>query len=197
MNGKYKMLNRIVKKLTLLISFYSIILTCSAEEVSLGKIDAPVTIIEYGSITCDYCIHFHRKVLPNIKASYIDTGKVRFIYRHFPTSEPALQAAIAAQCSGGKYYEMLDRLYLSTADWLQADNRNQIFVKQANSLGIDSALFSRCLNDKKQRENIIVQQREASEKYDVIGTPTFIINNKVISGKTTFSEMESILNKML
>lgn len=97
----YKHLNQTLIIISLMISFP---VNGVTEDIVLGNDKAPVTIIEYGSLTCDYCIHFHREVLPAIQSRYINNDKVRFIYRDFPTGEAAIRGAVAARCAGGKYY---------------------------------------------------------------------------------------------
>ena len=169
----------------------------SSEEISLGSMQAPITLIEYGSLTCDNCISFHKYVYPRIKKRYIDTGTVRFIYRHFPTSEAAVHGAHAAQCAGDKYYEMLDELFSTVADWYQAENRYTIFVKQATSLGLNSEVYLTCISDKKHLDDIVSQQHAAREDLDVRGTPTFFINGKIVRGKKSYVEMKALISEAL
>jgi len=174
-----------------------IVSSTSAEEVSLGNTQAPVTLIEYGSLTCSKCLHFHKYVFPQIKKNYIDEGIVRFIYRHFPTSGAAVHGARAAQCAGEKYYEMLDVLFSTVANWSRAENRDEIFVKQATSLGLNSEEFLTCISDKKLLDDILNQQQAAKSDLDVSGTPTFFINRKIVRGKRSFVEMKVLISEAL
>lgn len=169
----------------------------SSEEVSLGSTQAPITLIEYGSLTCGNCISFHKQVFPQIKKHYIETDTVRFIYRHFPTSGSAVYGARAAQCAGNKYYEMLDKLFSTVADWYQSENRDAIFVKQATSLGLNSKEFLKCISDKKLLDDILNQQHTARSDLDVTGTPTFFINGKIVRGKKSFVEIKVLINEAL
>ena len=169
----------------------------SSEVVSLGSKQAPVTIIEYGSLTCGKCLHFHKYVYPKIKKHYIDTGIVRFIYRHFPTSGSAVHGARAAQCAGDKYYEMLDALFTTVANWYQAENKGNMFVKQATLLGLNSEEFLTCISNKKLLDEILNQQQAAKRDLDVIGTPTFFINGKIVRGKRSFVEMKALISEAL
>ena len=169
----------------------------SSEEISLGDAQAPISFIEYGSLTCDGCISFHRNVLPRVKKHYIDTGSVRFVFRHFPTSEVAIHAAVAAQCAGEKYYEMLDELYSTVSGWYKAENRNGIFIQQATSLGLDSEVFESCLSDTGNFADIVNQRRTARENHDVTGTPTFFINGKIVRGKKSFVEIKALFSEAL
>jgi len=190
---------------TLLISL-TLLVGCEQESTSairqvrtdivLGDVQAPVTLIEYGSLTCDYCIRFHREVLPQVKSRYIDPGKVRFIYRHFPTGRAAMLGAIAAQCAGDQYYEMLDRLY-SSLDWSQATNIKSALIQQGSLLGLEAISFRTCLNNSRQENDVISEQRTASEVYGVNGTPTFVINGEVVQGQKTFDAMSVLIDKAL
>nr|BAJ06931.1 disulfide isomerase [uncultured bacterium] len=168
-----------------------------SEEVSLGSNQAPVTIIEYGSLTCGKCLSFHRHVYPKLKKQYIDTGTVRFIFRHFPTGEAAVYGARAVNCTGDKYYEMLDKLFSTTDKWIRAENREAIFVKYATSLELNSEAFVTCIRNKKHLDNILLQQNAARKHLDVIGTPTFFINEKIVRGKRSFLEMEALISEAI
>lgn len=185
-----------MKQFVILITLFAISLTAMAKEHALGKSDAPITLIEYGSLTCDACNYFHRAVLPSIDKNYIQKGEVQYIYRHFPTGAAALQGAIAVQCAGDQYYEMLDKLYLNIEHWYEADNQKEVLTKHAQSLGVDAAAFTLCINGEQQKTNVLAQQQEASKKYGVIGTPTFVINGKVVKGKRSFAQMQQLLDSV-
>ena len=169
----------------------------ASKEITLGSEKAPVTLIEYGSLTCDNCVRFHRNVFPRIKKQYIDSGTIRFIYRHFPTSDAAVRGAIASQCAGEKSYEMLDELYSTVADWYQADNRDSIFAQKASSLGLNSEAYLSCLSDSKNLDEIKNQQQAAKKDLDVTGTPTFFINGKIVRGKQSFVEIKALVGEAL
>lgn len=174
---------------------YPMVSAASNKELALGSDNAPVTLIEYGSLTCDFCIAFHRNVLPRVKKRYINGGAARFIFRHFPTSETAVHAAVAAQCAGDKYYKMLDELYASVAGWYQAEDRNGFFTQQASSIGLNAEKFRACLNEKKHFEDILNRQRIARKEHDVTGTPTFFINGKIVRGKQSFAEIKKLIDE--
>jgi len=169
----------------------------SSEEITLGSEQAPVTLIEYGSLTCDNCVRFHRNVFPRIRKHYINSGKVRFVYRHFPTSDAAVHGAIASQCAGEKSYEMLDKLFSTVADWYQADNKDSIFSQHASSLGLNSEIYLSCINDPKHLDEITNQQHAARKEFDVTGTPTFLINGKIVGGKRSFVEIKALISEAL
>lgn len=169
----------------------------SSEELSLGSKQAPVTIIEYGSLTCDNCLSFHKYVYPQFKQHYIDTGTVRFIYRHFPTGGAAVYGARAANCAGDKYYDMLDTLFFTVGKWVRAQNRDELFVKYATSLGVNSEAFVTCISNEKLLDDILDQQKAAKKDLDVTATPTFFINGKIVRGKRSFTEMKALISEAL
>ena len=169
----------------------------SSEELSLGSKQAPVTIIEYGSLTCDNCLSFHKYVYPQFKKHYIDTETVRFIFRHFPTGGAAVYGARAADCAGDKYYEMLDTLFSNVGKWAREENKDAIFVKYATSLGVNSEAFTACIGNKNHLDEILSQQKAAKKDLDVIGTPTFFINGNMVRGKRSFVEMKALISKAL
>lgn len=169
----------------------------ASNETALGRAQAPVTIIEYGSLTCDYCINFHKAVLPHIQSRYIDAGKVRFIYRDFPTSEAAIRGAVAARCAGDKYYKMLNVLFADVGRWATADDVDAALAQQAASLDIDEKHFNACFNDPLQSQAIAEQQEQVNTELDVLGTPTFLINGKIARGKKTIVEMEALIKAAL
>ncbi|TQV87583.1 thioredoxin domain-containing protein [Aliikangiella coralliicola] len=162
-------------------------------EIALGKEDSPITMIEYGSLTCDHCIGFHRKILPIIKEKYIKSGKVRFIYRHYPTSKVALQAAIAVECAAENHYEVLNNFYFNIKDWYSPKNRNEAFKKHAQIKEEDTFRYDKCLENEETGKKIMADQKAAYEKYDIQGTPSFIVNGKVFKGEHSLEDLEKII----
>lgn len=173
------------------------LVAAAKDELALGSEFAPVTLIEYGSLTCDYCIHFHREVLPHISSKYIETGRVRFIFRDFPTSENAHRGAVAARCTGDRYYKMLDILFTEVGRWSQSRDVDAALTHHATAIGLKKKPFLNCLNDTRQHVAVTKEQQEAKTKLNVIGTPTFLINGKLVRGKKTIEEMEILLKEAL
>ena len=190
-------MKNVIIKIQLLIFITLATLFCSTlvlSDIEMGNSKAPVTLIEYGSITCGKCVRFHRNVLPLIKSHYIEAGIVRFIYRDFPTSTEATRGAIAAHCAGpDQYYMMLDALYDSVGVWSKATDVDIALTDVAISKGLNRDSFVSCLNDPEQLNGVEKDKEEAILEFDVYGTPTFIINGKIIRGLKTFSEMEVLL----
>lgn len=167
-------------------------------EPSLGDARAPVTIVEYGSLTCGYCVRFHREVFPLIKSRHIDTGRVRFVYRDFPTGAAATRGAIAARCAGlDQYYTMLNALFVAVGQWSRARDVDAALIQQATSLGMDDVAFRACLKDPRHMRKLRDDQRRATHQYTVLGTPTFLINGRIVTGIQTIDEMEVLMEEAL
>lgn len=167
-------------------------------DFSIGAADAKVTIIEYASMTCPHCAKFHKDVYPALKSKYIDTGKVRFIFRDFPLNPRAFGGSMLARCIGGdKGLALLETLFDKQADWafVEANPKQALFdvVKQA---GFTQESFEKCLTDQKLFENLTAMQRRASEVHKVASTPTFFVNGKRVVGPT-IEDFDKLIEPML
>ena len=112
-----------------------------------GQADAPVTIVEYASMTCPHCSHFHETTYPEMKKKYIDTGKVRFIFREFPLDELAVAASMLARCAGGeKSIALIDVLFASQDKWAARDPIPAL-LQISKQAGFTQASFDQCLKD--------------------------------------------------
>lgn len=166
-------------------------------EKALGHVQAPVTLIEYGSLACDYCIRFHREVLPLIQSRHIDSGRVRFIFRDFPTSEASARGAVAARCANDKYYDMLKTLFSNVAQWSLSDDIDASLARLAKPLGIEAKQFDACLKDPNNNRAIVKAQQDSRVKFNIVGTPTFLINGKIVRGRKSIEEMEILIKDAL
>jgi len=138
-----------------------------------GQANAPITLIEYSDFTCGYCLKFFRRTWPRIQERYVNTGKVRFLYRDFPRGDQGagLDAATATRCAGeqGQYWAMHDRLF---SEGGQLDK--QVYQRHAATLRLDSAAFERCMSDGRYTKAIFEDRKEANE-WGFHGTPGFIL----------------------
>ncbi len=181
-----------------LLILFSILSSDIQAELALGDADASVTIIEYASLTCGYCVRFHREVLPEIKSRHISKGNVRFIYRHYPTSHAALRGAVAVNCAGPEHYHnMLNILFATVEGWSRSRNIDFALTESAASIGLNNKEFGECLNDPKQEEAVKSMKENAAFDYDVAGTPSFLINEKLIRGIKNIDEMEMLIQEAL
>lgn len=144
-----------------------------------GNPDAPVTLIEYSDFTCGYCVKFFRDTWPRLQKQYVETGKVRLLYRDYPRDPegPAMTAAIAARCAGdqGHYWEMHDRLFGGPIDI----DRLQAFGK---TIGLNQPAFAACLRDAPHRQAIL-QDKEDGIRIGFVGTPGFVLFRTDRAGK--------------
>lgn len=162
-----------------------------------GKADAPVTIIEYASMTCSHCATFHNETYPALKAKYIDTGKVRFVLREFPLDPLAAAGFMLARCAGdGKYYPLVEVLFQKQRDWV-VQKPIEPLMAIAKQAGFTQESFEKCLADQKILEGIESVRTRAAEKLGVNSTPTFFINGKVHRGTLTIQELEKQIEPYL
>jgi protein-disulfide isomerase len=163
-------------------------------DMALGAMDAPVTVIEYASMTCSHCANFHTGPLKALKAKYIDTGKVRMIFREFPFDPLALQAAMLARCAGDKhYFGMLDVLFKNQMKWAKADNPQDALGKIARLGGFTEARFKTCMSDQALADIILQNRLNGSKEFDVNSTPSFIVNGVKTSGTMTIEKWDELL----
>ena len=166
-------------------------------DVVVGKADAPVTIIEYASMTCSHCATFHNTTYPVLKQKYIDTGKVRYILREFPLDPLAAGAFMLARCAGNdKYYPMVEMLFQKQKEWV-VQNPIPPLLALAKQAGFTQESFESCLKDQKILEAIESVRTHGAEKLGVNSTPTFFINGKVFRGSLTPDELDKQLQPLL
>jgi protein-disulfide isomerase len=167
----------------------------------LGKDDAPVTIVEYASFTCGHCANFHTKTFPALKEKYIDTGKVKLIFRVFPTgpAELSIAAGMLAHCAGKeRYFAMTSALFETQRNWAGTNDPVPILLKLANQAGISNEKFTECLSDKKLAQEIQLTGLRGFETFGVEGTPTFFINGtQVIDGDATIEQFAKVIDPLI
>ena len=168
-------------------------------DLTLGSADAKVTIVEYASMTCPHCAHFETDVFENLKKKYIDSGKVRFVYREFPLDNLAAAVSMLARCAGGdKTFPMIQTFYAKQADWAftQGNPVPKLFdiAKQA---GFTQESFDKCLTDQKLLDQITAQRTRASDTFGVNATPTFFINGKKLQETPTLEAFDKVIEPLL
>jgi len=153
-------------------------------DLVVGDAKAPVTIVEYASMTCGHCANFHTKVFPTLKEKYVDTGKVRFIMREFPLDNLAAAASMLARCAGeGKALPLISALFAKQDDWafVKGDPRPEL-LKFAKQAGFTQESFEKCLTDQKLLDDISSIRSRAADTFGVNATPTFFVNGKKLNG---------------
>jgi protein-disulfide isomerase len=155
-----------------------------ADEHVLGKVDAPVTIIEYASMTCPHCADFHEKTMPRIKSEYIDKGLVRFVFRPFPLDQLAARATLLAQCAPGEgYFSMLDILFRSQRDWSSTTDPVAALKQIGRTVGLSDANMDRCMADQAAVDKVVAGMQDAQSRFGINSTPSFVVNGKTYTNR--------------
>jgi protein-disulfide isomerase len=164
---------------------------------SIGKADAPVTIIQYVSLTCPNCAKFQTGVLPKLKKAYIDKGKVRLILREYPIGQVAVAAALAVRCVPEKdYFKASDKLLLGQKDWASQETDKDKLYDAVKFTGLKRNKFEACLNNQGMNDAIIAE-KQRGQMAGVGGTPTFFVNGKKIAGAASYEEFETEIEAAL
>lgn len=166
-------------------------------DIILGDNNALITIVEYSSLTCPHCAHFHNEVLPAVQKEYIDTGKAKLIMRHFPLNEPAVKASQLVECvgtQGGNRTNFMKALFETQDKWAFAESYLADLKKIALVGGVDSAAFDSCMADKDLETKILNSRREAAEKLHVDATPSFFIDGVKLERDYSVDSFRTALN---
>jgi protein-disulfide isomerase len=163
----------------------------------MGNAAAPVTMLEYSSLTCPHCADFHANTLPQIKTSYIDPGRVKLISRDFPLDNSALSAAMVARCSGDNYFSVLDLLYKGQGSWAGASDLAAALKRTVAPSGMSGADVDACLASTDLRNGIMNIRTGGQNEFGVNGTPTFIINGQKVVGAQPYATFDAILRSLL
>ncbi len=171
-------------------------------ENAIGSQSAPVTIVEYTSITCSHCAAFHKNVLPGLKQKYIDTGKVRYVLRDFPLDNTAFAASALARCAGAKkYFAFIDALFATLETWhcLDCDIEAGL-MRLWKQTGMGEDKFKQCLDPKANKamlDGINGIRKRGSETFGVNATPAFFVNGKPTFGIVTLEDLEKAIIPLL
>ncbi|WP_347241505.1 DsbA family protein [Thermus sp.] len=169
---------------------------------ALGREDAPLVVVDFSNYLCPHCQDHALNVLPRLKAEYIDTGKVRYLFRDFPFpgQENVIRAGEAAACANeqGRYYEYHEALFRAAGDWgrLGGEGLDRYLVDLAEQLGLDKARFGQCLASGRMREGVLADQRLTND-LGLTGTPTFFIAGEQRTGFLPYEEWKALLDKAL
>ena len=167
-------------------------------EIMMGRADAPVTIVEYSSLTCPHCGAFHRDTLPKLKAEYIDSGKVKILFRPFPFDPYATAGAMLAQCVAPKArVGFLDVLFKRQMQWIQSEEPMEQLQGLARQAGLSEADFVVCLKDENLLNGIRYMQKAAAEELGVRSTPTFFINGEKLQGNMPLAEFDKRIKPLI
>ena len=176
------------------------ILNIKDDDFVLGESDAPVTIIAYESMSCSHCADFHNNTLGDIKSEYIDTGKVKFVFRDFPFNYPALAGSMILRCVPDEVrYDYMNGLYKLQNNWVNRDHsktRSELY-KIMQSGGMQQEDFDACLSNVDLENQLLEGVMEAQREYKIGSTPSFIVNGVLYSGNKNIKEFRQIIDKIL
>jgi len=172
----------------------------SLPDMGLGPANAPVTITEYASMTCPHCADFNEKVFPKIKSEYIDSGKIRYVFREFPLDIKAAAGSMLARCiakdDAPKYFAVIDLLFKQQSDWV-VKNTTETLTRIGKQAGLSQQQVEDCLKDQALLDKIAADQKFAADVLKVNSTPTFFINGEMIKGDTRFEEFDKRIKSLL
>jgi protein-disulfide isomerase len=172
----------------------------SLPDMALGPKDAAVTITEYASMTCPHCARFAEDVFPKIKAAYIDTNKIRYVFREFPLDLKAAAGSMLARCIAKddpqKYFAAIHTLFKQQETWVMGKTSEQLALigKQA---GLSGPEVETCLKDQALLDKIAADQKYANEVLKVNSTPTFFINGEMVKGEVSFEDLKKKIDPLL
>lgn len=167
-------------------------------EMTLGEPAAPVTIVEYASMTCSHCGNFDKNTFDALKTDYIDTGKAYYVFREFPLDQLAFAASMAARCAPqDKYFPIIHTLFRNQSAWAYVDNPAQALVAQLEPFGFTGDSFAACLKKPDIATGITTIAQTAQQEFGVNSTPSFFINGEKHAGEMDVAEVKAILDPLL
>jgi protein-disulfide isomerase len=165
-----------------------------------GNSDAKVTIVEYASFTCPYCATFHKEIFPQLREQYIDTGKVKFIYREVYFDAPGLWGGLLARCvSPQKYFGIVDLLYKKQSKWASGSTEKEILNELfsiGRQVGMEDEQINKCMQNKEKSLKMIDAYLENSKIDKITSTPSLVINGKLLK-PNNFSDLAVEIDKIL
>jgi protein-disulfide isomerase len=166
-------------------------------EMTLGRADAPVTVIQYASLTCPHCREFHKTTFPEFERTYIKTGKVRFIMREFPIGKQSGNATIALRCAPpAKYFELYGKFMVQQASWVSQEVRLEPIFALAKQVGMTQSQFDSCLKNQAMIDGL-KWVKERGRTLGIIGTPMFFVAGKLVKKTLTMSEIRELIDPLL
>jgi len=172
----------------------------SLPDMAIGPANAAVTITEYASMTCPHCANFNEAVFPKLKSEFIDSGKVRYVFREFPLDIKAAAGSMLARCiakdDAPKYFAVIDLLFRQQNEWV-LKNTTETLTRIGKQAGLSQQAVEDCLKDQALLDKIVADQKYASEVLKVDSTPTFFINGDKIKGDTSFDVFDKRIKSLL
>ncbi|MFZ3235521.1 MAG: DsbA family protein [Stellaceae bacterium] len=171
------------------------LLTVGKDDRVLGSPNAPITIIEYASMTCPHCAHFADAVLPDLKKKWIDTGKAKLVLRDFPLDGEAVHASMLARCAPpDRFYAFADTFFADQDKWVTAPDYQAALARLAALGGMSKAETDKCLADKSLENQVLNSRLTAANQLQVNSTPTFFVNGTRYTGEPTVEGFDKLLS---
>ena len=195
--------NFFVFLLLLIISFTvssKTVLTLNDDDFIIGDNNAPITIIEYASLSCSHCADFHLNTLPKLVEEYVDKGKIKIVFRDFPFNYPALLGSMMVRCiPENARYEYTQALYQLQSKWVNKENSKttQELYKIMQSGGMTKEEFNSCIKNTDLENNILQSLMDAQKEFNIKSTPSFLINGLLVEGNKSFNHFREIIDKLL
>ena len=200
-----KTISRILPSLFILLFFNTpvngaTVLDITEDDFVIGETNAPITIIEYASLSCSHCADFHINTLGELKKEYVDTGKAKIVFRNFPYNYPALLGSMVLQCIPEDVrYDYMNALFQLQPNWVVRENEKtaQELFKIMQSGGMTKEEFDSCISNRELETKILQVVINAQNEYNIRSTPSFLINGILVEGNKSIKEFRQIIDKIL
>lgn len=167
-------------------------------EKIIGKPEAPVTIVEYASLTCSHCADFHEKVLPRLKEKYLDTGKAKLHFRGFSLNALDTAAQMLTHCAGEeKYFPLVSAFFATQQNWTSSNDPVSALLQISKQAGFTKDSFEKCLRNQKLLDEINTAREKGEKEFGVDSTPTFFVNGVRLKGISSFEEFDKFISAQL
>ncbi len=166
----------------------------TADDHVMGKADAPVTVIEYASMTCPHCARMSNTVLPQFEKEFVDTGKARYIYRDFPLDQIAVRASVLARCNGkDRYFPFVRALFADQENWIRSSDPVKALEQVGRLGGVSPEKYESCLKDQPLVDKVLQSRLDAQKEFHIDSTPTFLVNGDKYSGEMSYAQFRAIV----
>ena len=202
--------NNILLRYSLLICFFLLFITSSTlsktilniteNDFIIGNNNAPITVIEYASMSCNHCADFHIKTLPKLIENYVDTGKIKIVFRDFPFNYPALLGSMVLRCiPKDARYQYTQALYKLQHKWVNRENNKttQELYKIMQGGGMTKEEFNSCIKNVNLEKNILEDLMDAQNEFNIKSTPSFLINGLLVEGNKSLKDFSKIIDRLI
>ena len=176
------------------------VLTLNDDDFVIGNNNAPITIIEYASLSCSHCADFHIKTLPKLIEKYVDTGKIKIVFRDFPFNYPALLGSMVLRCiPKDARYQYTQALYKLQHKWVNRENNKttQELYKIMQGGGMTKEEFNSCIKNADLEKNILESLIDAQNEFNIKSTPSFLINGLLVEGNKSLKDFSKIIDRLI